>query len=170
VTILFTDIEGFTDLTERVGDEAAHEIVKRHAALVREQVAACGGLEVNTAGDGFMIAFSSARQAVRCAVAIQRGLAGWTATDGKPVRVRIGLHTGDAINDADDFFGLTVNVAARIAASAGGGEILVSHITRTLAGNMGDVEFGEERALQLRGVSGEHRAHLVDWAGADATQ
>ena len=169
VTILFTDIEDFTGITERVGDDQAHRLIVEHADLVRREISDCEGLEVSTSGNGFMVAFSSARQAVRCAVAIQRSFTRRNASSGEALRVRMGLHSGDAVHDAEDFFGMAVNVASRIAAQAHGGEILVSGVTRQLAGNMGEVRFEEPRTVQLRGVSDEQQVHRVDWAGADTT-
>src|SRR3954471_172443 len=117
-TVLFSDIEGFTAMNDRLGDHQAFEVLKAHNQVVRDQVDAFGGFEVKSQGDGFMVAFSSARQAVLCAIAIQKALA---AHGGEPVRVRMGLHTGEAIKDADDFFGRNVIFAARIADQAQGG-------------------------------------------------
>src|SRR5204863_10061089 len=75
VTILFSDIEGFTALTERMGDLRAQEVLRRHNDLVRDQIEACAGYEVKSQGDGFMVAFAGARKAVRCAIGIQQALA-----------------------------------------------------------------------------------------------
>ncbi len=160
VTLLFTDIEGSTAMTERLGDRRAQEILRAHNQLVREQVAAHGGFEVKSQGDGFMVAFSSARRAVHCAVSIQRAL----AAEESPVRVRIGLHTGEVIKEADDFFGKNVILAARIASEAAGGEILVSSLLKDLVENTGDVRFDGGREVALKGLSGTHRVFAVPWA------
>jgi class 3 adenylate cyclase len=165
VTILFSDIEGFTPILERLGDERAYELLRRHNEIIRAQVQACGGYEVKTAGDGFMVAFSSARRALRCAVDIQRDLeARATANpDEIPLKVRIGLHTGEAINDAEDFFGRTVNLASRITNEAGGGHILASSLVRQLAGAVDGISFDGGRPIDLRGINGDQVVHEVSW-------
>ncbi len=167
VTVLFTDIEGFTAMTDRLGDLRAHDLLRAHAAIVREQVAAHDGLEVKSQGDGFMVVFSSARRAVFCAMAIQRALAafGMEHPDA-PLRVRIGLHTGEVIRDSDDFFGRNVILAARLTAQARGGEILVSSVLKELTESAGDIPFGDGRAVELKGISGVRHAYEVRWGGA----
>jgi class 3 adenylate cyclase len=162
VTIMFTDIEGSTALTERLGDRRAQEVLRAHNALIREQVAAFGGFEVKSQGDGFMVAFGSARRAVLGALAIQRAMARLRAPDGgDAVRVRIGLHTGEALREADDFFGRNVIVSARIAGSARGGEILVSSLVKALTESAGDLRFGGRRELRLKGLEGTHAVYEV---------
>jgi class 3 adenylate cyclase len=164
VTILFTDLEGSTALTERLGDRRAYEVLRVHNAAVREQVAAHGGFEVKSQGDGFMVAFQSARDALACAVAIQRALAsGCAGASGEPLRVRIGLHTGEAIREADDFFGKAVILAARIADQARGGEILVSSLVRELTESRGEFAFEAAREVALKGLTGMHRLFVVGW-------
>ena len=124
VTLMFSDIEGSTAMTERLGDQRAQEVLRIHNAIFREQVAAHQGFEVKSQGDGFMIAFSSARRALECAVKIQQTLAAHNAENSdEPIRVRIGLHTGEAIKEGEDFFGKSVILAARIASQAVGGQI-----------------------------------------------
>ena len=160
-TVLFSDIEGFTALNDRLGDRQAFEVLKGHNQVVRDQVAAYGGFEVKAQGDGFMVAFSSARQAVLCAIAIQKALA---AQGGEPVRVRMGLHTGEAIKDADDFFGRNVIFAARIADEAEGGEILVSSLVKELTESGGEFEFENGREVALKGLSGTGKVYSVGWS------
>jgi class 3 adenylate cyclase len=159
-TVLFSDIEGFTALNDRLGDRESFEVLKGHNQLVREQLAAYGGFEVKSQGDGFMVAFSSARQALLCAIAIQRALDG---SGGEPVRVRMGLHTGEAIKDADDFFGRNVIFAARIADQAEGGEILVSSLVKELTESAGEFQFENGREVALKGLSGTGKVYSVDW-------
>jgi class 3 adenylate cyclase len=169
VTVLFTDIERFTATTERLGDLRAQEILRAHGAIVREQVSAHGGLEVKAQGDGFMVVFSSGRRAILCSVAIQRALAGYGARHpDEPIRVRIGLHTGEVIREEDDFFGKNVILAARIAAKARGGEILVSSVLKELTESAGDIPFGESRVVDLKGISGVRQVWDVRWAGSPA--
>ena len=159
-TVLFSDIEGFTALNDRLGDRQAFEVLKGHNQVVRDQVAAYGGFEVKSQGDGFMVAFSSARQAVLCAIAIQKALAGQR---DEPVRVRMGLHTGEAIKDADDFFGRNVIFAARIADQAEGGEILVSSLVKELTESGGEFAFENGREVALKGLSGTGKVYSVSW-------
>src|SRR5207237_9258355 len=89
VTVLFSDIECFTDMTERLGDIKAQELLREHNAIVRAQVAECGGYEVKSQGDSFMLAFAGARRGLRCAVELQRAFAHWTIEHPvRPIRVR----------------------------------------------------------------------------------
>ena len=92
------------------------ELLREHNAIVRQQLAAHGGYEVKSMGDGFMLAFGSALEGLRCAIGMQRAFAEHNAAAAEPVAVRIGLHTGEAIREADDFFGSHVNLAARVGA------------------------------------------------------
>ncbi len=159
VTVLFTDVVGSTQLLERLGEERARELFREHDAVVREALGSCGGTEVEKEGDSFMLVFSSARAAVRCATEIQRTL----AEDGPPeIAVRIGLNTGDVITDEDRYFGKAVFVAARIAAQAAGSEVLVSELTRTLASDA--ARFSDRGTYVLKGLKGEHRLFEVEWS------
>jgi class 3 adenylate cyclase len=161
VTLLFTDIEGSTDLTMELGDERWLQLLRAHHALVREQVQGHSGFEVKSQGDGFMLAFQSARRALECAIAIQRAVAG-THSD-PPIRVRMGLHTGEALKDADDFYGRDVVLAARIADQARGGEILVSGLLKALLEGRGDVLFDAGRKAELKGLRGQQQMYGVLW-------
>jgi|1186.fasta_scaffold86370_2 adenylate cyclase len=163
VTIVFTDIVDSTVLTARLGDHAWLELVQRHNAVIRDTTAAQGGTVVETQGDGSMLAFSSARRAVACAKAIQREIAAAFADASPPIRVRIGVHTGDALHEADHFFGTTVNYAARVAGHALGGEVLVSNLVHELvAGSGTDIGFWDSRDAELKGLEGTHRLFAVD--------
>jgi class 3 adenylate cyclase/tetratricopeptide (TPR) repeat protein len=169
VTILFSDIEGSTEMTERLGDRRWLEVLREHNAAVRSEVRAHGGFEVKAQGDGFMVAFSSARRALDCAIAIQRAFAAQADEQGDDaIQVRIGMHTGEAIRERDDFFGRNVILAARIAAQADGGEVLVSSLLKELAESSGDIAFGEAREVTLKGLSGSYRVHAVDWDSVGA--
>jgi class 3 adenylate cyclase len=164
VTLLFSDMAGFTAMTERLGDLRAREVIRVHNRTVRDQLEAHGGYEVELQGDGFLLAFGSARQALLCAIAIQRALADYNRGHREePISVRIGVHTGEALKDADKFFGRTVILAARIADQAEGGEILVSSIVRELTANAGDIRFGSEREVALKGISASQRLMRVEW-------
>jgi len=164
VTLLFSDIQGSTASNERLGDRRWLDVLHEHNRIVRQQVAAHGGYEVKSQGDGFMLAFSSARRGLLCAVGIQRALRDHAEKHpDEPIIVRIGLHTGEAVREGDDFFGKHVALAARIAGSARGGEILVSSLLKELADSTGDVEFGEGRDVELKGLSGIRRVHEILW-------
>ncbi len=172
VTIMFSDIEGSTVLTERLGDKAWMAVLKEHNAIVRQQVKAHGGFEVKSEGDGFMVAFGSARRALDCAIEIQRALGERNAIPGddaetpQPIRVRMGLHTGEAIKEGEDFFGKNVILAARIAAQATGGEILVSGLLKALVDSAGDIAFADRREVELKGLTGTHEIWPVGWGAA----
>ncbi len=158
VTLGFTDIEDSTPVLEQLGDERARELFREHDRLVREAVAKHGGVEVERAGDAFMLAFSSARRAVLSAVALQRGL----ASSELPLRVRVGLNSGEVIREEQGYFGRTVFMASRIAAAARGGEILVSEPTRSLVEGAG-VAFRDRGLHELKGLKGSHRLYAVEW-------
>ncbi|MGH7821960.1 MAG: AAA family ATPase, partial [Candidatus Binatia bacterium] len=171
ITIMFSDIERSTEMFERLGDAAAYRILQRHNSIVREHVAACRGFEVEFQGDGFVIAFASARDALRCAVELQRSFAGYNRDNAEvPIRVRIGLHSGEAIREADRFFGRTVILAARIASQARGGEILVSSVLRELVASLGEFRFGAEREDTLKGLAGTHLLPSVVWQDEGETE
>jgi class 3 adenylate cyclase len=168
VTILFSDIERSTEINERLGDRRWLEVLREHNAIVRDRVRLHSGFEVKSQGDGFMVVFADPRNAVECAVSIQRAIARRAEEGGERIRVRMGLHTGEAIRERDDFFGRNVVLAARIAAQARGGEILVSAPLKELAGPVDDVTFGEPRELGLKGLSGLHTVHPVEWEAEPA--
>ena len=163
VTLLFTDIEGSTAITERLGDIRWLELLRMHNSLVREQAEEHGCYEVKSQGDGFMFASQSARRAVQCAIGIQRAFAEHNETTAEPIRVRIGLHAGEVLKDADDFFGKHVILASRIAGEARGGEILVSSLIKELTESVGDVTYSEPRTVELKGLAGTHRVHEALW-------
>lgn len=162
VTVLFTDIEGSTQLTEQLGDLGWMRLLDEHNALVREQVSQHSGFEVKSQGDGFMLAFPSAREALRCAIDIQRALGERDLASGQ-VRVRIGLHTGEPVRQGEDFYGKAVILAARIAAEARGSEILVSSLVRELTESSGEFTFEEATDVELKGLTGIYRLSAVRW-------
>jgi class 3 adenylate cyclase len=167
VTIMFSDIEDSTPLAERLGDSGWMEVLRAHNALIREQLDAHGGFEVKTIGDAFMVAFQSAGKALDCAIAIQRAFAEFTPLGVEHVRVRIGLHAGDAVREADDFYGKNVILASRIAGKAHGGEILVSSLLRQLVESSVDASmFGEPRDVELKGLAGAHTVFAVGWSNS----
>ncbi|MDP8957830.1 MAG: adenylate/guanylate cyclase domain-containing protein, partial [Actinomycetota bacterium] len=132
LTFLFTDIERSTDLLNRVGEDRYRRLLEDHARMVRTAVGQTEGVEVNTQGDAFFVVFQTASQAVAAALAAQRALSGHGWPEDAPVRVRMGIHTGEAYPGGDDYVGLDVHRAARIAAAAHGGQILVSGAAQAL--------------------------------------
>jgi class 3 adenylate cyclase len=166
-TILFTDVEGSTALTQRLGDARTREVLRAHERIVREALKAHGGSEVKALGDGFMASFSAATRALECAVAMQRALARHNETAEEPIRVRIGLNAGEPIAEEKDLFGTAVIIAARIAAQAAGGEILVANVVRELAAGKGFL-FADRGEVALRGFEDPVRLYQVRWQ-ADET-
>ena len=135
ITFVFTDIEGSTQLLQELGDEAYGQVSGEHRRLVRETFGAHGGTEIDTQGDAFFFSFPRARDAVAAAVAAQRALDGHEWPDGKEVRVRMGVHTGEPHVGEEGYLGMDVVRAARISAAGHGGQILISETTRALLGN-----------------------------------
>ena len=131
-TFLFTDIEGSTDLVRSLGRERYGELLDRHRAILREVWGRHAGVEQSTEGDSFFVVFAEAPAAIHAAVDAQRAVLAEPWPDDAPIRVRMGLHSGGAEKTGESFVGLNVNRAARIAAVAHGGQILVSGLTRDL--------------------------------------
>lgn len=151
-------------MTERLGDLEAQELLRAHNTIVRHQVSAHGGFEVKSMGDGFMVAFSSARRAIQCSVAIQKAIAAHNLEHAdEPVHVRIGLHTGEAVLEEEDYYGKGVILASRVADQAQGTEILVSSLLKELTESGGDIRFGDGREVELKGLSGTYRLYPVVW-------
>jgi len=137
-------------------------VLREHERIVREALRAHGGSEVKALGDGFMASFGSASQALKCAVAMQHAFAEHNETAGEPIRVRIGLNAGEPIAEQEDLFGTAVNLAARIAAQAAGGEILVANVVRELAAGKGFL-FADRGEVALRGFDDPVRLYEVRW-------
>ena len=135
VTFVFTDIEGSTQLLQQLGDEAYGRVSGEHRQLVRETFGAQGGTEIDTQGDAFFFSFPRVRDAVAAAVAAQRALHDHEWPDGREVRVRMGVHTGEPHVGEEGYLGMDVVRAARISAAGHGGQILISETTRALLGN-----------------------------------
>jgi len=149
VTFLFSDIERSTHLLQHLGDRYA-EVLAEHRRLLREVFQTWDGYEIDTAGDGFFVAFQRATQALAAAVAGQRAMAGHPWPQGASVRVRLGLHTGEPTLAATGYVGLDVHRAARLCAAGHGGQSLLSQTTRTL------VEYDLPAGVSLRDL-GQHR-------------
>ena len=164
VTIMFSDIVGYSAMTERLGDLAAHEVLRAHNAILREEVANGGGHEVKSQGDGFMVAFSSATRGLRCAVAIQKAFEKYSLEHPEePIVVHIGLHTGEPVRDGSDLLGRSVITASRLSSAAEPGEILVSSLLHELAESTGEFRFGAPRQAELKGMSSPLTVYPLDW-------
>ncbi len=163
VTLLFTDLEGSTASANSLGEEAAQEMRQRHFATVREQLERNRGQEVKTMGDGFMVAFTSTRRAVQCAIEIQRAVEKERNLNPATPRVRIGLNAGEVVQDEEDLFGLMVNAAARIQAKAEGGQVLVSESVKMLLGPASGIEFKDVGAHELKGFQEPWRLFEVPY-------
>jgi class 3 adenylate cyclase len=169
VTLIFTDIEGSTEMSERLGDRQWMEVLRDHNALIRNLVQLHEGTVVKARGDGFMLAFSSAHSALYCAMEVARAFAGRSSSpSAEALNVRIGVHSGFLIADADDFYGRNVVLAARIADRARGGEILVSGAVKQYTDSDPSLHFEHRGDFRLKGLTGEHDVYAVLWDGGRA--
>jgi class 3 adenylate cyclase len=165
VTILFCDMVDYAGMTERLGDQASLEVLRQHHRIVRDAIARHGGREISVQGDGFMVAFGGAARALRCAIDIQRALDAYVPAEGdEPIAVHIGVHTGDAMDEGDDYLGHTVIVASRLADAAASGEILVSSLTEQLVQGSGDFAFDGHREMPLKGMTRPQSSATLSWA------
>jgi class 3 adenylate cyclase len=161
VTIMFTDVEGSSDLVRELGDEGARAILRSHDDVVIEAIKTHEGTEVERAGDSFMAAFSTARRAVACALSIQRTLTARRQHEpDASVQVRIGMDTGEVLAEEQRYFGSTVFRAARITDLAPAGRIMVSEATKVLATQAG-FEFEDLGEHELKGLGAGHRLYEV---------
>ena len=153
-TVLFTDIADSTARAAVLGDRRWREVLDRHHTLVREQLAAYGGREVKTMGDGFLAVFDGPARAIRCAAVIAE------RSSSEGVEVRAGVHTGECELIGDDLGGMAVHIGARVSAQAAAGEVLVSSTVRELVVGSG-IEFADRGTHELKGVPGEWRLLAV---------
>jgi class 3 adenylate cyclase len=153
-TILFTDLVGSTERAAALGDSAWRELLAQHHAVVRRALARFRGEERDTAGDGFFATFDGPARAIRCAEAIVEGVR------ALGLDLRAGIHTGECELHDGKVAGLAVSIGARIAASAEGGEVLVSQTVKDLVAGSG-LEFGDGGGHELKGVPGEWRLYAV---------
>ena len=164
LTVVFTDIEGSTGMAVLLGDEVWFDRLNQHQSLVTAHSVANGGRIVKGQGDGFMLCFRSARQGLLFAIGLERDLELAASRSEPPMRVRVGLHTGEVmVTDGGDLIGRHVVVAARIANLAVGGEILASSLVKQIAEPRGDVRFIEPRQAELKGIEGSETVYGVDW-------
>jgi class 3 adenylate cyclase len=162
VTLMFSDVEGSTQISESIGDDEWASLISGHMAAVRTSVENHRGTLIKTLGDGAMAAFAAVADALRCALELQD-----QATE-LPFSIRIGLHTGDAIRADGDYIGITVNKAARITSAAEPGEVMLSSVTAEMATGQG-FDVGTSRAVELKGLAGSHRlTQLMGWPEQDS--
>ncbi|HUE08560.1 MAG TPA: DUF1707 domain-containing protein [Acidimicrobiales bacterium] len=164
VTILFCDMVDYAGMTERLGDRASHRILHEHHRIVRDAVAHNGGREIKVQGDGFMVAFGGVAPAMRCAIDTQRACRDHISDDGEKIAVHIGIHTGDAVVEDDDYLGHTVIVASRLADAASPGEILVSSLSEQLVQGSGEFSFDGHRETPLKGMARAQLSATLNWA------
>jgi len=164
--ILFTDMEGSTDLVQRLGDEGAMRLLRVHDKIIRGALESTGGREVKHTGDGIMVSFASVQGALAAAIAIQQGFHEHNAPGaGPPLRVRIGVSAGEPVAEADDLFGAAVQLAARLCGHAEPGTIQVARVVRDLAIGKG-FAFGPDDEVSLRGFPAPVSACELSWSDA----
>jgi class 3 adenylate cyclase/pimeloyl-ACP methyl ester carboxylesterase len=165
VTVLFTDLERSTEILQKLGDDEAQVLWRTHFRLLRNAVAARGGQEVKNLGDGLMVVFGSALDALACAVAMQQAVHrhNQQQEEHHRLQVRVGLHVGEPIRDEDDYFGMPVVVAKRLCDRAQGGQIFASDLVRRLVGSRGSHTFRDLESLSLKGIPEPLPACEVVW-------
>jgi len=163
LTILFTDIEGSTTLTECLGDAKAQEVLRTHNTIVRDALKTRGGSQIKHTGDGIMASFPFASRALECAVGIQRAFAAHNEENpDTPIRVRMGLNAGEPVAEDEDLFGTAVQVAARICAHAEPCQILTSNVVQELAAGKG-FAFSDQGEAALKGLEKPVHLYEVGW-------
>jgi class 3 adenylate cyclase len=153
-TVLFTDIVGSSAQAITLGDRAWRDLLERHHKIIRRQLSRFRGGEVDTAGDGFFAKFDGPARAIRCACAIS------DAVDEVGLDVRVGLHTGECEVIDGKVGGIAVHIGARVAASAGAGEVLVSSTVKDLVAGS-ELEFEDRGVAELKGIPGDWRLYAV---------
>lgn len=167
-TILFTDLEGSTDLRVRLGDAVANQVFNEHDQLVRSLIEEGGGTDIKGLGDGFMALFASANSAIETAVSIQRAIEERNTTNPeKPISVRIGINSGDVTYSEGDAHGTAVHAASRVAAKAQGDQILISQVVFDLAGSLGGIKVVDRGLFWLKGFPDRWRLYEVLWRAKD---
>jgi class 3 adenylate cyclase len=163
VTLLFTDQVGSTETLQRLGDEEGERLRRAHFGLLREAAAMHGGEEVKNLGDGLMVAFVSAVDAVVCAITMQQAVHRAAATGEPQFAVRIGLNVGEPIRDEGDYFGTPVVIAKRLCDAGAPGQILATELVRALIGTRGGFAYRTLGAVALKGVAEPVPACEVIW-------
>jgi len=169
VTVLFTDLVQSTDALSRLGEGQAEALRQTHFALLREAIRQAGGTEVKNLGDGLMVVFNSATDAVGCAVAMQQALDRHNRRGGEPLLMRVGIALGEVTAEDDDYFGTPVVEASRLCDHAVGRQILLTEMAKTLAGSRGGHRFESRGAVELKGLPDPVPVVEVMWQPAADT-
>ncbi|MCW2761211.1 MAG: adenylate/guanylate cyclase protein [Marmoricola sp.] len=168
VTMMFSDIENSTSVNSEIGDEQWVKLLQAHDRLLHTYVDKHRGHVVKSQGDGYMVVFPTPELALGASLGIQRALSAKRQRSRRlrrtPIRVRIGLHTGTAIEREGDYFGRNVAMAARVASMADGGEIMVTREIAEALSDATDFRFVEDETVELKGLPGEHQLWLVEAA------
>lgn len=161
MTLLFTDIEASTSTAASVGDRRWSEIISWHDQIIRDHAEQHGGVVIKALGDGALLSFGSAHAAAKASIGIQRAISGPDALE--EISIRIGIHSGDVVMTEGDVLGNTVNVAARVASAARGGEIVVSSVVYGMLADSPAFEFGATRQVELKGIERVHEVTQLVW-------
>ncbi len=165
LTMVFSDIESSTEQAERMGDRSWFDLLERHNSLIRRHVDTQGGREVKSIGDGFFLTFPSVGRALRFAIDVQEEFRQSPELD---LRIRMGIHTGEAIVSGDgDLFGRHVNLAARVANLATGAQVLASFVVREIAAGRTDIRFAGPLTAELKGFDEPYIVHELLWRDND---
>lgn len=160
-SVMFTDIADSTSLAQAMGDNRWNAVLQRHMSMLGDIIVGADGTFVKSLGDGSMSTYPTARAALAAAKSIQTAIAD---EQGEPrLRARIGIHTGDVVENNGDFFGTVVNKAARVAAMSAPDEIRVSEATRIMAGGSREFTFSDPASVPLKGLEGEHQIYQLEW-------
>jgi class 3 adenylate cyclase len=169
-TVLFTDIEDSTGMTQRLGDAAARKVVLTHDELVRHEIEARHGRVLKHTGDGCMATFAASSAAVRAAIKIQQRLAEYNeGAPNQPLRVRIGMSAGEPVDEGDDLFGTAVQLARRVCDAAPAEHIYVPNVVRELCAGK-DLRFADVGATMLKGFADPVSIYDVLWISADESE
>ncbi len=168
VTILFTDLVSWTQLSSRLSPDVADRLRRRHFATLHRAIVSCGGTEVKTLGDGAMAVFSMASAALSCAVAMQRAVDTDNCVGGHALGLRVGLSGGEVTREDGDCFGDPVVEAARLCACASSGQILAAQVVKAMAGRRGRFPYRGLGPLELKGFPEPLETFEVGWEPAGA--
>ena len=167
VAVLFTDIVGSTELSQRLSQDLADEVRRDHVSVLRQAIAEAGGREVKNLGDGLMVVFSSASAALACAVAMQQGVELANRGADHAVGLRVGISGGEVVTEEDDYFGDPVVEAARLCARCDAGQVLAAQIVPAMAGRRSKIECQEVGELELKGLPEPVPTVEVAWEPID---
>ena len=160
--ILFTDVVGSTELTQRLGDAGAMRVIRAHDAIVNDAIRRGGGQRVKHTGDGVMASFTSVSRAVETAVTIQRAVTERSRRDEVPFEIRAAVSAGEPVTEGDDLFGAAVQLAARVCSTCERGHVLVSSAVRELCLGKG-LQFADKGLVEVKGFDEPIHVYEVIW-------